>query len=174
MPEPTQRPIDTAQELATLRTVNAELLQKSAARKQRISELESTVTELQSKLSETNDSLRRVTIDGPLRAMAEELSTAPSLWIEQFSKSYRLEMLDGKLTMQTADGRPVLSGDKSVPFERQVLIQFLTSDTHPQAEAFKAITIVSRASGAGTINNERGRVSTQDAPKSLALQFGLR
>lgn len=172
MSEETQQPIDAMQELSTLRTVNAELLQKSATRKARVIELESIVTELQRKLSEANDSLRQVTIDGPLKAMAESISISGDLWLEQFSKSYRLEMVQGQLTLQTVDGKPVLKGGKAVPFERQALIDALTTDAHPQAKVFKSITIASKASGANSSGSHRS-VQTSAEPKQLP-QFGLR
>jgi hypothetical protein len=168
MPEP----IDLEAELETLRRVNAELVTKAANRKTKITELESTVTELQGKLSEANDSFHEVTVGLPLKAMAESISLSPELWLEQFNKSHKLEMVKGQLTfLQTADGKPVLKGEKPVPFERSALIDLLTSDAHPQAKTFKSITIASRASGAsGQPNNG----TAQPAKEAKLPQFGLR
>jgi len=171
MSEPNET-IDLSAEVETLRRVNSELVAKSATRKQRLTALESTVTELQSKLSEANDSLHQVTIGGPLKTMVESVSIAPELFLEQFNKSYRVALLNGQLTLQTADGKPVLKGEKPVPFERQALIDLLTSDAHPQCKAFKSITIASKASGANASGGHRS-VQTSAEPKQLP-QFGLR
>jgi hypothetical protein len=168
MAEETQN--DLEKEVETLRRVNAELVTKAANRKTKITELESSVTELQGKLSEANDSFHEVTVGLPLKAMAESISFSPELWMEQFSKSHKLEMVKGQLTLQTADGKPVLKGEKPVAFERSALIDLLTSDAHPQAKTFKSITIASRASGAG------GQPSNRTSPpvKEAKPQFGLR
>jgi hypothetical protein len=173
MPEPTQQqtPEEMVTELETLRRTNAELLQKSRDRKAKVTELEATVTELQGKLSEARDSLRDVTINGPLKAMAESISFSPELWLEQFNKSHRLEMVKGQLTLQTADGKPVLKGDKQVPFERTALIDLLTSDSNPQAKIFKSIIIASRASGASAPPRSNRASTPVSEPKP---QFGLR
>jgi uncharacterized coiled-coil protein SlyX len=172
MSELTQQatPEEMATELETLRRVNGELKTKSATRKARVTELEATVTELQSKLSEASDSLRQVTIDGPLKQMSESISTAPELFLEQFSKSYRLEMVKGQLTLQTIDGKPVLKGEKPVPFEREALAKLLTAGDDAQAKIFKSITVVSRASGA---NSQRSNRHSQSASVPRP-SFGLR
>ncbi|MCU1250416.1 MAG: phage integrase, partial [Edaphobacter sp.] len=81
------------------------------------------------------------------------------------------EFLHSQLTLQTADGKPVLKGEKPVPFERSALIDLLTSDAHPQAKVFKSITIASRASGASGQPNNR---ATPPAVKEAKPQFGLR
>lgn len=170
MPEPivTQQAVEpTAEaiELETLRRVNAELTQKSATRKARIAELESAMTENQSKLNAANESLHQVTISGPLQAMAESISKTPELWLEQFQKSHRVAMVNGKLTIQSLDGKPM-----SVPFERQALIDHLINDAHPQSKVFKQISIVSRASGgAGAIGNQPGK-----SAQTPTHRFGLR
>jgi hypothetical protein len=164
------KPTDIEIEVETLRRVNAELVTKAANRKTKIAELESTMTELQGKLSEAHDSLHEVTVGLPLKTMAESISSAPELWIEQFNKSHKLEMVKGQLTLQTADGKPVLKGEKPVAFERSALIDLLTSDTHPQAKVFQSITIASRATGAAGQSSNR---TTQPA-KEVKPQFGLR
>jgi hypothetical protein len=157
-------------ELETLRRVNGELVTKAGNRKARVTELEATVTDLQSKLTASNNSLRQVTIDGPLKQMSESISTAPELFLEQFNKSYRLEMVKGQLTLQTADGKPVLKGEKPVPFEREALVKLLTAGDDAQARIFKSITVVSRASGA---NSQRSNRPAQSASVPRP-SFGLR
>jgi hypothetical protein len=163
------KPTDLEIEVETLRRVNAELVTKAANRKTKITELESKVTEMQGKLSESQDSLHEITINGPLRTMAESISVSPELWLEQFGKSHRLEMVKGQLTLQTADGKPVLKGEKPVAFERSALIDLLTSATHPQGKIFKSIMIASLASGAAG-----GQPSNRQPVKEAKPQFGLR
>jgi hypothetical protein len=174
MSEETQQttPEVMAVELETLRRVNGELKIKSATRKARVTELESTVADLQSKLAASNDSLRQATIDGPLKQMSESISTAPELWLEQFGKNYRLEMVKGQLTLRTPDGKPVLQGEKPIPFEREALVKLLTDGDDAQAKIFKSIIIASRASGASA-PHRNGRTSSTEGKKP-AIQFGLR
>lgn len=173
MPEPTEQqptePTPNDAELATLRTTVGELKQKSATRKQRISQLEAANVELQTKLTEANASLRQITIDGPLKKMSESLSTAPALWTEQFNKSYRLELVNGELALLDTDGKPITKEGKAIPFEREALVALLTDEKHPQAATFRAITIASRASGGAA----PARVVPTTAKKP-ETQFGLR
>ena len=157
-------------ELEVLRRTNSELVAKNTTRKAKIAELETSIAELQTKLTAATTSLRAVTIDGPLKQMGESISTAPELWIEQFSKSHRLEMVDGKLTLLSSDGKPVLKDGKPVPFERQELIDLLTSGDDSQAKTFKAITIASRASGSAQAAQNTAPINQ----KKPAVQFGLR
>jgi hypothetical protein len=171
MSEETNQPVDLTVEVETLRRVNGELLTKSASRKGRVTELEATVAELQSKLSEANDSLHQVTVGGPLKAMAESISISPELFLEKFSQSYRVAMISGQLTLQTADGKPVLKNDKAVPFEQKALIDLLTCGDGPQAKIFKSITIASRASGASATSGGNRPAKPVSGPKP---QFGLR
>jgi multidrug resistance efflux pump len=167
--QPLEPANDDAAELATLRTTVSELKQKSATRKAKIAELEAANAELQTNLTEANASLRQVTIDGPLKKMSEDISTAPELWTEQFTKSYRLELVNGELTLLDTDGKPVMKEGTAIPFEREALLKFLTDEKHPHAKAFRAITIASRASG--------GAAPTRTMPataKQPETQFGLR
>jgi hypothetical protein len=164
--EPTHNDAD---ELATLRTTVGELKQKSATRKARIAELEATSAGLQTKLTEANASLRQITIDRPIKQMSESISTAPELWTEQFTRSYRLELVNGELTLLDTDGKPVMKEGKTIPFEREALLKFLTDEKHPQATTYRAITIASRASGGAASAR-----TTSSAPKQPETQFGLR
>jgi hypothetical protein len=157
-------------EVETLRRVNAELVTKSSTRKQRITELEASVTELQGKLSEANDSFHEVIVGAPLKAMAESISLAPDIFLEQFAKSHKVEMVKGHLTVLNSDGKPAMNGEKPVTFERQSLIDLLTSEAHPNAKQFKTIVIASRASGASAQPSNR----TTKPVKEAKPQFGLR
>jgi hypothetical protein len=78
-------------------------------------------------------------------------------------------MVNGTLTLQTPDGRPVLKGEKPVPFEREALIGLLNAGDSPQAKTFQSITIASKASGAAGTQRS-GRVPEFERPP----QFGLR
>jgi hypothetical protein len=161
----------TENELETLRRVNTELVAKNTTRKQRIVELESTVAELQSKVTTAEASLRQITIDGPVRQICESISTAPELFQEQLSKYFKVELIDGTLTLLTSDGKAVTDKDgKSVPFERDALSKFLMDGDDARAKAFRAITVTNRASG-GSGTTQRSAASTPKAPK---VQFGLR
>lgn len=156
MPETTQQP--DVNEVERLRLANAQLTEKSKTRKAKIAELEAANAAIQAQL-------RLITVDAPLKSMAESLSTVPGLFIEQFQKSQRLELLDGKLTIvNAADGKAI-----NVAFEREALLKHLTDEKHPQAKTFNAIVISSRASGGAA-------PATQRVAKPVAAQrkFGLR
>ncbi|MGA7523483.1 MAG: hypothetical protein WBW84_13580 [Acidobacteriaceae bacterium] len=160
-------------ELETLRKTNNELLAKKTAHKARIAELEASNAESQTQLTTVRGELHELTIGTPLKAMAESISNVPELWIEQLNKSYRLEMVNGELSLlNIADGKPVTVNGKPVPFERRALIDLLTGKDHLQSKVFSAIT-VSRASGGAAppvITPER-KPASEPAPRN---QFGLR
>lgn len=159
-------------ELEVLRRTNSELVAKNTTRKAKIAELEASVVDLQTKLTDATTSLRTVTIDGPLKKMSESISTAPELWIEQFNKSYRLELVKGELTLvSVADSKPVLKEGKAVPFERETLMDLLTKGDDAQAKTFRAITITSHASGGAASPQRKTAPIKQKKP---AVQFGLR
>lgn len=173
MPEEIIEPSPDGAELAVLKQAHQEVLTKRQKDKARIAELQSTVTGLQSKLSEATDTIREVMIGVPVKAMAESMSTAPELFLEQFSKHYNVQIVNGALTLQTIDGKPVLSAGKPVPFERQALTELLTADDSNHAKTFRAITIASRASGAASTSTTlRGK--TDSAATKRPVRFGLR
>lgn len=168
--------IETLQhELETLRRTNAELVTKNSSRKARIAELETANSDIQMKLAAANATIHEFTIGAPLKAMAEEISNCPELWIEQFSKSYRLQPKDGEQSIVSiADGQPLMRNGNPVPFERAALAALLTENDHPQANVFRAITIASRASGAASSG---GSTLGSKAPQVAGVsprQFGLR
>jgi hypothetical protein len=174
MPEPITPPVDLAAELETLRTVNAELLKKIHDRTAKATELESSITQLQGKLSEADAAVREMTISAPLRQLSESISLSPVLFQEQFNKQYTLEHRKGVLTL-LKDGKLVLDKNgKDVPFTREALIPLLTSGDDPQSNIFKQILITSRASGASGVSGNQGgsRTSKSDAPNKPS--FGLR
>lgn len=180
MPEPVQ-PIeavesngeDAAVELAKLRLAHNEVLAKRKRDKERIATLESDKNALQAKVTEAESALHEAQVGAPLKAMSESLSRVPELFLEQFSKHHKVEMVNGKLSLLTLDGKPVLDKDgKNVPFERQALTQYLTSGEDAKAKVFNAITLsLSRASGAGSTASV-ARVQTSKPEPTI--QFGLR
>ena len=165
--------IQNNDELETLRRTNSELVAKNSTRKQRIGELESTVADLQKTLAARDAAIHGLTVGGPLKAMAERLSQVPELFLEQFAKHYKVEMVNGELTLLSIDGKPVQKDGKPVPFETKALTDLLTVGDDATAKAFRAITIVSRASGgaSGTGTTER---SAPTASKPSPRRFGLR
>lgn len=166
-----QQQPDTTAELERLRTANSELVEKSTKRKARIAELEARVSELESANTTLSAGLRQATIETPLKHMSEQISTCPELWLEQFSKHYKLEMVDGELTLQSANGEPVMDkGGKAIQFEREALLKFLIEGDDARAKAFRAITIVSRASGSAVPVTRQEPVK----PRQPGHQFGLR
>jgi hypothetical protein len=162
-------PVDPT-ELATLRQVNSELVAKRARDKAKLLELEQGTATLQAKLTETSESLYQSTVGVPLKMMAESMSTIPDLFLEQFSKHFKVASVNNVLTLQTPDGKPALDKNgKAIPFERDVLTKLLTEGDDARAKTFRAITIASRASGAGGATTQR---TTASAPAKIST-FGL-
>lgn len=172
MPElPIVEPSADAAELAVLKQAHQEILTKRQKDKARIAELEAGAVTLQSQLTEASESLHEVTVGGPLKAMAESLSTVPDLFLEQFSKHFKLLMVKGTLTLFSSDGKPVTSEDgKAIPFEWKAIAELLTTGDDARARTFKAITIASRASGGASI----GTNNRVNQAKAARPQFGLR
>lgn len=159
-------------ELEVLRRTVAELKDKSSTRKKRITEIEMQLAETQTLLTTANGAIYELRVGAPLKAMAEELGSDPELWLEQFSKLYKVETVDGKLAVLNAsDGKPATKDGKTVAFERQSLLEFLTDEKHPKSKTFRAITVASRASG-GNDNGTR-RPQAPATPKPLTRRFGL-
>jgi LPS O-antigen subunit length determinant protein (WzzB/FepE family) len=146
--------------------VHEELRAKATARKAKITEHESTIAALQGQLTTAQETVREATINGPLKAMAASISLAPELWLEQFAKSHKLEMVKGQLTVLTTDGK------QSIPFNRESLIAHLDADAHPQSKVFKSITIATKASGAAGVTGFPR--SNQSSSTGNRPQFGLR
>ena len=160
-------------ELETLRRTNAELVTKASTRKQRVTELEMANAELQKTVTERDATIYGLTVGGPLKAMAERISTVPELWLEQFAKRYKVELVNGELTLlSVADGKTVHKDGKTVPFETKALADLLTTGEDATAKAFRAITIVSRASGAAGNGGPQKQEPT--APKPAPRRFGLK
>jgi hypothetical protein len=161
-------PAELTKLIEELRATVAELTAKSRTRKEKIEALEAIVAERDQALAASQTQLKRVTIDGPMQAMAESLSVVPALFLEQFNKSYRVELVDGELTILNAeDGKP-----SGIPFEQKAIFEYLTDENHTQAKTFNAILIGSRASGAAS--HQTQRIEKKIAKPALSNQFGLR
>jgi hypothetical protein len=163
--------LDDTNELETLRRTNSELVAKNATRKQRIKELEEQVSSLEAKNTDSAKRIRDLEIGTPLKQMADSLSNVPELLIEQLQKHYAIELADGKLALQTPDGKPIATKDgKFVAWDQQALRDYLTGSDNPQARVFQTLIIASRASGAGGSTHQNQRVK-KDHPN---VSFGLR
>jgi hypothetical protein len=179
MSEPITDPIDNTAELATLRRVRDELLQAKHVQKSRITELESQVLQLTEARDNALETVRALTIDRPLRQLAEEMSQAPNLWLREFMADFSVEVgIDGSLTIQSKDGKQVSFDDgKPVQASASDLRKFLISPNKTvsaeRRKDFSTITTVSRASG--TIGPHIiSPSSSNEGTKPLQPHFGLR
>jgi chromosome segregation ATPase len=177
MPEPINL---TPEEIAalqadnqTLRKTNAELTQKSATRKARITELEASATALQAKATEAEARIRQLTIDGPVNDLCESISVAPQALRSALESEYQIEMRDGVLTLlNPSDSKPVMQDGKAVPFTPDaVKALLLGSKDESKLKLYRAVLIASRSSGAASPNPISRKASTQTKPR---IQFGLR
>jgi hypothetical protein len=157
----------------TLKRTLAEITEKSRTRKVRITEHEATITDLQGKLTERDAAIQEIAVNAPLKAMAKVISNDVPIFLEQFRKSYSLQMIGDKLTLLSAsDGKPILDKQGNpIPFEREPLLKMLGDPTHQNAAFYSRLLVVSRASGGGASNVTQKRVSTE--PKQPKIQFGL-
>ena len=156
-----------------MRTTNTDLLKTKHDLKARIATLEADAVKMQAKVTTAESNFHEVVINGPLREMAQSLSSAPQVFLDEFAKSYRLDLVEGALTVLHADGKPVLGKDgKRVPFEREALTKFLTETEDKSQGLYKAILVVSRASGG--VGRPVRSVSNPDSQKPVGAGFGLR
>jgi hypothetical protein len=173
MPEPTQQPIEPspeALEVATLRKTVAELTQKSATRKARVTELEANVATLAAKATESESRIKALTIDGPVMDVCESISVAPQTLRTALEADYKIEMSkDGVLTLANlSDGKPVMQDGKPVPFQADAIKNLLlASKDEAKLKLYRAIVVVSKASGAG------GSSSKAAIAPARRPQFGL-
>ena len=119
-----------SEELARLRTTNAELLQAKHALKAKIEELEANNTALQTRTTEAEQAKHDALIGVPLKRMAELVSPVPALWQSEFQKHFKLEAdKDGKLAILDLDGKPILTKQgKPVEFSQSGLWTLLASE----------------------------------------------
>ncbi|NYF80571.1 hypothetical protein [Granulicella arctica] len=162
------QPIENSNEIAVLKQTLAEVQAKATARKARITELETQVATLTTNLSASQTELQNITINTPLRTMAESLSVVPDIWIAEFKKHFKVELKDGKLSVLNQDGEPALAKDgKPVEFTRTALVGLVTKSDNAAFRPFDHITTVSLASGGGAIGIP-GAGSVQAYPENRA------
>ena len=157
-----------ALEIATLRKTNADLLQKSATRKARISELEANAATLTVKATEAETRIRQLTIDQPVNDLCEEISVAPQALRSALEAEYKIEMRNGVLTLlNPSDGKPVTHEGKPVPFQAGAIKSLLLgSKDEAKLKLYRAIVVVSKASGASGSSSQRTTAPARP-------QFGL-
>jgi hypothetical protein len=164
----------SADELQRLRNTNADLLKWKKTNKARIEELETEVAGLTGKLTKAEDNVRELTVNGPLKSLAKAMSKAPGAFLEQFEKQYRVELIDGVLTLlHVADGKPVLNKKgESVPFERKAITELVLQSEGAAKEFYDAIVLVQV--GSGTVGTTRNALPESKTQKTVAPNFGLR
>jgi hypothetical protein len=168
MPEPIE-------ELEILRRTNNELVQKNATRKARIAELEASVADITTKLTASNGALHQIRVEQPMQAMAESISVIPELFTREFAHHFKLEFADGKLSLLSTDGKPLVDAKgKSVPFERLALMNFLTEGDEPRAKIFRSLVKASLASGAAGPFQTQQQQTQRKPAEPKPVRFGLR
>jgi hypothetical protein len=162
-----------ALELSTLRKTNADLLQKSATRKARIVELEASAATLTAKATEAETRIRQLTIDGPVNDLCESISVAPQALRSAIESDYRIEMLDGVLTLlNRSDSKPVTHDGKPVPFKADAIKSLLlASKDEEKLKLYNAILVASKASGAATSSSKAPIAPAQIQQFGLGKQF---
>ncbi len=171
--------IDNTAELATLRKVNTELLQAKHTLKAKITELENNVVLLTEDRDNALIAVRAVTIDRPLKQLAEEMSQAPALWLREFLADYNVEAdKEGSLTIQSkVDKTPIAFDDgKPVNVTASDVRKFLLSPNKAvsaeRRRDFEAITIASRANG--TVGAHFKPFTNSSEATKPVLHFGLK
>lgn len=178
MPEPTQLTPEEITALQTevekLRSTNADLVARHGKDKTRLAELEAQGTALTGKLTESEARIKTLTVNVPLRQIAEKVSDMPDTWMELFGQSFKVEAAqDGKLTILTADGQPAKnSKGENVPFDFVSVAHFVTQHEpeSERAKLFNRITRTNFASGSASIQSQ-GKAR---APARRIQKFGLR
>src|ERR1051326_7411762 len=129
MPEPINPPNPNEDELARLRTANAELTTKAKTRKERIAALETENATLKNQLHEA-------IVGKPQKAVAVDLfGELSDVFVEQFNKRFKVESKDGKLCVFDLEGKPFNGKDgKQVAFCRESLYPLLTDADKPRSE----------------------------------------
>lgn len=157
-----QQLVELTTENERLFKLNGELLEETKERKARIAELQTSSDAAQAEV-------KRLTIEVPLRSMAQSLSTIPDVFVREFGQHYDLQIVDGELALHDKEGKRVVDkSGKAIPFQREALFELLSNPEHPNAEFYRRNLIVSRASGAA---QGRQQASQPEKPKH---HFGIR
>lgn len=160
----------TDSELETLRRTNASLVKTSAKRKARVEELEVEKAAWEAERERLNSRIQEMAIEAPLKALAQESSIEPELFLQNLRELYQIGSgKDGKLELLDQESKQVVGSDgKQVELEWRSLLRLLTEPSHPRSALFRNIMIGSKASGSGPIpNGERRQPAKQ-------ITFGLR
>jgi len=181
MPEPTiDQPSISADitELATLRRVNAELLQAKHTLKARIATLEGEAANLDSKAEKAISTMRTAVIELPLKRLASEVSNTPELFLAELQKDFDVIACDdGSLSLINKDGKPVSNHEgKPVDFTHVGLYRLLAGLPHEPSNERRTIyrTLMRYKGASGGIG--RKILSSSEAPgnDAVASSFGLR
>jgi hypothetical protein len=168
MTEETAIPVD--EQLARLRSTNAELLQTKKALQ---AKLETALSELatsqannvtlQEQVKAAQQTVHDSIVGVPLRRMAAELSELPELWLSEFQKRYDVQADDkGNLSILTKDGKPTKDvNGKPLEFEAHAVWRLLTGGASSYAKSedaklFATLTKWHGAVGAGSGSTARG------------------
>jgi hypothetical protein len=119
-----------SEELARLRTTNAELLQAKHALKAKVEELEASNAALHTRATEAEQATHDALVGVPLKRMAEVVSPVPALFLSEFQKHFKVDAdKDGKLTILDLEGKPALTKQgKPVEFSKAGLWTLLASE----------------------------------------------
>jgi hypothetical protein len=182
--DPTPGP--DAVELATLRKVNAELLQTKHTLKARIEQLEGNTATLESRAEKAESMMRTAVVDVPMHRLAEGIAHVPSLFIAELEKDYRVDVdVDsGELRLLTKDENKIVANGKGEPvaMTHNALYQLLAGSPQEQKDDArkKVFATLMRYSGASGGAGRKAAVTfpatssvENDSPKPLP-SFGLK
>lgn len=181
--DPTTSP--DAIELATLRKVNAELLQAKHTLKARIATLESELATLDSRAEKAESTLKKAIIDAPLRRLAEGIAHVPQLFLAELAKDFdvSVDADSGELRLLTKSDGKVVTNNKGVPVEmtHNALYTLLAGSQDQQKDdarkkTFATLLKYSGASGGAGRKpiSSPLRSSVENSDQAVAPQFGLR
>jgi len=161
-------PVD--EQLARLRSTNAELLQTKKALQAKLeaalSELATSQADnatLKTQITEAPQKPHDAIVGVPLKRMAAQLSDFPELWLSEFGKRYDVQADDkGNLSILTKDGKPTKDvNGKPLEFEAHAIWRLLTGGSSNYAKSedaklFATLTKWHGASGGGSSSANRG------------------
>jgi len=170
------------EELARLRTTNADLLQTKKTLQAKVETLQAENATLQTQATEATQKAHDALIGVPLKHMAAQLSEFPALWLCEFEKRYSVEAdSEGNLTILTKDGKPANDANgKPVEFAVNAIWKMLTGGAGSYAKTedaklFATLTKWQGPSGAGSRGNGTGaNIGLEEKkPKAPKLPTGL-
>ena len=177
------------EQVIRLRKTNKSLLAKSAERKGRIAELETENAALKTTAETAQAKYQEAIVGVPLRALAENISPVPKMWLSEFLKFYKVEANeDDKPAILNLDGTPVMVNGEPIAFTPNALWRLLTGGENDYAatEEKKTFALITRWCGAsGSGERMAGRwgsgINVSAAPNApekeeanVDTQFGLR